>query len=84
MYTFSSASSATSSTTVSSVTSVISNESLNKSASNSSKYMEKLRELNLSVSAWISKNVKGNPYVDLTPIFNDYKGYWNSIESTVR
>ena len=37
-------------------------------------FLSELRNLNTSVNDWISKHVRENPYVDLTPIFR-YKVY---------
>ncbi|KAK3754885.1 hypothetical protein QZH41_018940 [Actinostola sp. cb2023] len=36
----------------------------------------------MSVSSWIQKHLGDNPYVDLTPVFNDYRNHLASIEST--
>jgi len=81
-YKFGKASSWTSS--YGSTSSISTTTSVSSESRQSSEYMEKLRELNQSVSSWISRHVKENPYVDLTPVFNDYRRYWNSIEATVR
>lgn len=43
-------------------------------------YLSQLRSLNISVSEWINKHVKENPYVDLTPIFKDYEDHLKSID----
>ena len=42
------------------------------SPTNEDKFLEKLRLLNTSVSKWINRHLQENPYVDLTPVFNDY------------
>lgn len=51
------------------------------SKASSSSYKDNLRALNESVSAWIQKHIAENPYVDLTPIFNDYKEHMKNIDS---
>lgn len=47
--------------------------------SNSS-YKDNIKALNDSVAAWIQKHINMNPYVDLTPIFNDYKEHMKNID----
>lgn len=49
----------------------------------SESYLESIKALNMSVSSWIQKHVNENPYVDLTPVFNDYRRHLASIESKV-
>ena len=49
-----------------------------------SKYLEQLRSLNVSVSDWIAKHVRDNPFVDLTPIFRDYETHLKNIDNKVR
>lgn len=46
----------------------------------SSSYNDNIKALNESVSSWIQKHIKLNPYVDLTPIFNDYKEHMKNID----
>jgi len=46
----------------------------------SSSYKDNLKALNESVAAWIQKHITVNPYVDLTPIFNDYKEHMKNID----
>lgn len=46
----------------------------------SSSYKDNLKALNESVSAWIQKHISENPYVDLTPIFNDYREHMKNID----
>ena len=48
-----------------------------------SKYLEQLRSLNVSVSEWIAKHVRDNPFVDLTPIFRDYETHLKNIDNKV-
>lgn len=48
-----------------------------------SPFLENLKALNESVSKWIKEHVNRNPYVDLTPIFADYKSHLSDIESKV-
>ncbi|XP_078346491.1 nuclear pore complex protein Nup50-like [Oculina patagonica] len=50
------------------------------SKASSSSYKDNLKALNESVSSWIQKHIAENPYVDLTPIFNDYKEHMKSID----
>jgi len=59
------------------------NSSSDSKAANtsSSSYKDNLKALNESVAAWIQKHIAVNPYVDLTPIFNDYKEHMKSIDS---
>lgn len=45
-----------------------------------SSYEDNLKALNESVVAWIQKHISANPYVDLTPIFNDYKQHMKNID----
>ncbi len=45
-----------------------------------SNYLTKLKELNNSVSDWITQHVKKNPHIDLTPVFEDYQKYMIEIE----
>ena len=47
-----------------------------------SKYLTKLRSLNVSVSEWITQHVQKNPCIDLTPIFKDYSKYMKEIEDS--
>ena len=58
------------------------NSSTDSKATNasSSSYKENLKALNESVAAWIQKHIAVNPYVDLTPIFNDYKEHMKNID----
>ncbi|KAJ7370946.1 Nuclear pore complex protein Nup50 [Desmophyllum pertusum] len=49
-------------------------------ASSGSSYNDNLKALNESVAAWIQKHIAVNPYVDLTPIFNDYKEHMKNID----
>lgn len=58
------------------------NSSTDPKASNasSSSYKENLKALNESVAAWIQKHIAVNPYVDLSPIFNDYKEHMKNID----
>lgn len=35
-------------------------------------FLKELRLLNTSVSKWITRHLQENPYVDLSPVFNDY------------
>lgn len=46
-------------------------------------FLENLKALNESVTKWINEHVSGNPHVDLTPIFADYKSHLSDIESKV-
>lgn len=48
-----------------------------------SEYLTQLSSLNNSVSQWISRHVASNPYVDLTPIFMDYKKHLKDIDIKV-
>lgn len=48
----------------------------------SSSYYAKLKGLNQSVSAWISKHVSENPVCKLTPIFEDYAKFLQTIEKS--
>lgn len=59
------------------------NSSSDSNATNasSSSYKDNLKALNESVAAWIQKHIAVNPYVDLTPIFNDYKEHMKNIDS---
>ncbi|RUS76591.1 hypothetical protein EGW08_015633, partial [Elysia chlorotica] len=41
----------------------------------SPEYFKFLKDLNLSVLAWIKQHVEENPYIILTPIFKDYEHY---------
>ena len=43
-------------------------------------YQDNIKALNESVAAWIQKHINLNPYIDLTPIFNDYKEHMKSID----
>ena len=45
-----------------------------------SDYNDNIKALNESVAAWIEKHIRLNPYVDLTPIFNDYKDHMKNID----
>lgn len=58
------------------------NSSSDSKATNasSSSYEDNLKALNESVAAWIQKHITVNPYVDLTPIFNDYKEHMKNID----
>lgn len=58
------------------------NTSSDSQATNASStsYKENLKALNESVAAWIQKHIAINPYVDLTPIFNDYKEHMKNID----
>ena len=58
------------------------NSSSDSNATNtsSSSYKDNLKALNESVAAWIQKHIAVNPYVDLTPIFNDYKEHMKNID----
>ena len=58
------------------------NSSSDSKATNtsSSSYKDNLKALNESVAAWIQKHIAVNPYVDLTPIFNDYKEHMKNID----
>jgi nuclear pore complex protein Nup50 len=47
----------------------------------SMEYFHQLKSLNLSVSAWIAKHVKTNPYCILTPVFRDYEKHLAKIEA---
>lgn len=51
-----------------------------KGKKESSKYLNKLKDLNMSVSDWIAQHVKKNPHIDLTPVFEDYKKYMSELE----
>jgi len=44
-------------------------------------YQDNIKALNESVLAWIQKHINLNPYVDLSPIFNDYKEHMKEIDS---
>ena len=57
---------------------------INPPPKQSTPYLVQLKSLNESVSEWIGKHVKTNPYVDLTPIFNDYTTHLAAIETKVR
>ncbi len=48
-----------------------------------SPFLNHLKGLNESVTKWIKEHVNNNPYVDLTPIFADYKTHLSNIESKV-
>lgn len=52
-------------------------------SSHNNEYLEQLSSLNTSVSQWISRHVSTNPYVDLTPIFKDYKTHLHDIDVKV-
>lgn len=54
--------------------------SADKSSEKSSTYYAKLKGLNQSVSAWISKHVTENAVCKLTPIFDDYARFLKEIE----
>ena len=58
------------------------NSSSDSKATNASgsSYKDNLKALNESVAAWIQKHIAVNPYVDLTPIFNDYKEHMKNID----
>ena len=43
-------------------------------------YQDNIKALNESVLAWIQKHINLNPYVDLSPIFNDYKEHMKEID----
>ncbi|CAI8024153.1 Nuclear pore complex protein Nup50 [Geodia barretti] len=43
-------------------------------------FLTELRSLNFSVSDWIVKHVRENPYVDLTPIFRDYEKHLRELD----
>lgn len=43
-------------------------------------YQDNIKALNESVTAWIQKHINLNPYVDLSPIFNDYKQHMKAID----
>ena len=45
---------------------------MGSSPGNESKFFKELRLLNTSVSKWINRHLQENPYVDLSPVFNDY------------
>ena len=51
-----------------------------KSASSSQMYLANLKSLNTSVLSWIEKHVRENPYVDLSPVFNDYGKHLKDLE----
>lgn len=46
-------------------------------------YLESIKALNMSVSSWIQKHLKDNPFVDLTPVFNDYRKHLANIDHKV-
>ncbi|XP_059061924.1 nuclear pore complex protein Nup50 [Achroia grisella] len=52
----------------------------NKEAEKKLSYYSKLRGLNESVSAWITKHVDQTPLCILTPIFKDYEKYLKDIQ----
>ena len=54
------------------------NSQANKPSSSS--YQDNIKALNESVAAWIQRHISLNPYVDLTPIFNDYKEHMKNID----
>ena len=58
----------------------ISSDSSQVPKPSSSSFNDNLKALNESVVAWIQKHVKLNPYIDLTPIFNDYKEHMKNID----
>lgn len=43
-------------------------------------YYGKLKGLNISVSKWIKNHVDENPFVNLLPVFDDYRKYYDEIE----
>ena len=50
----------------------------------SPEYFNFLKDLNLSVLAWIKQHVEENPYIILTPIFKDYEHYLQNQEKEAR
>jgi nuclear pore complex protein Nup50 len=50
---------------------------------NTNVYLKSIEALNHGVCAWIQKHVDQNPFVDLTPVFNDYRKHMNDLESKV-
>lgn len=52
-----------------------------ESKAQGSSYEDNLKALNESVVAWIQKHITTNPYVDLSPIFDDYKQHMKNIDS---
>lgn len=46
-----------------------------------SSYEDNLKALNESIVAWIQKHLNTNPFVDLSPIFDDYKQHMKNIDS---
>lgn len=71
----------------SSVSAVDSSKSVkdaNKSASEDKNlaYYQKIKNLNVSVSDWIKKNVDEDPICILTPIFKDYEKFLKEIEES--
>ncbi|XP_031568078.1 nuclear pore complex protein Nup50-like [Actinia tenebrosa] len=44
-------------------------------------YLENIKALNIGVLAWIKKHVEENPYVDLMPVFKDYRKHMDDLES---
>lgn len=55
-------------------------ETLDKDSANEV-YLENIKALNIGVLAWIKKHVEENPYVDLTPVFKDYRKHMEDLES---
>lgn len=49
------------------------------SGKSSSSYLENLKSLNMSVVGWIGDHVRQNPYIDLSPVFQDYAKHLASI-----
>ncbi|EDO34132.1 predicted protein [Nematostella vectensis] len=43
-------------------------------------YLESIKALNQGVSDWVQKHVTSNPYIDLTPVFDDYRKHMKEIE----
>lgn len=58
----------------------ISSDNSQASKPSNSSYNDNIKALNESVAAWIQKHITLNPYVDLTPIFNDYKEHMKNID----
>jgi nuclear pore complex protein Nup50 len=52
----------------------------NGSSKTSSKYMVHLKALNETVTKWIKDHVDKNPYILLTPVFEDYKTHLAELE----
>ncbi|XP_076059755.1 nuclear pore complex protein Nup50 isoform X2 [Oratosquilla oratoria] len=51
------------------------------SGSKSTVYLANLKALNLAVLSWIQQHINKNPYVNLMPVFEDYKKHFGEVVS---